>query len=86
MYIHDFDMDISVTEFRARCLELVHRVESGGGPVDIKRRGKVVARLACAPAVAEARQKPWERLRGTGKLTGAPEASVLHARDFEAAR
>jgi antitoxin (DNA-binding transcriptional repressor) of toxin-antitoxin stability system len=79
-------MDISVTRFRARCLELIRRVETGGKPVDIKRRGKVVARLAPPPAAGEAPRKPWERLRGSGELLAEPGESVLDAREFEASR
>lgn len=79
-------MDISVSAFRARCLELIRRVEAGEAVVDIKRRGKVVARLAPATTAREARLKPWERLRGTGVLHGEPEASVLDAGAFEADR
>jgi antitoxin (DNA-binding transcriptional repressor) of toxin-antitoxin stability system len=79
-------MDISVTQFRARCLRLIRRVEVGGEPVDIKRRGKVVARLTPPPSAARQTQKPWERLRGSGQLLGAPGETVLHAGDFEASR
>ena len=38
-------MAISVTELKARCLELVHEVERSRKPVLITRRGKPVARL-----------------------------------------
>lgn len=79
-------MDISITEFRASCLELIRRVENGGEPIDIRRRGKVVARLAAAPAAKLPARKPWERLRGSGTLVGAPEQSVLDTGDFEATR
>jgi antitoxin (DNA-binding transcriptional repressor) of toxin-antitoxin stability system len=79
-------MDISVTKFRASCLELIRRVETGGQPVDIKRRGKVVARLAPPPAARERPRRPWERLRGSGELLAGPGESVLTSDDFEAAR
>ena len=79
-------MDISVTRFRATCLELIRRVETGGEPVDIKRRGKVVARLAPPPATGEQRERPWERLRGSGELLAEPGESVLEASEFEAGR
>ena len=39
------EMDISVTEFKQRCLELIRRVERTGRPVTITRRGRTVARL-----------------------------------------
>ncbi|MEZ4302350.1 MAG: type II toxin-antitoxin system prevent-host-death family antitoxin [Polyangiaceae bacterium] len=79
-------MDISVTEFRANCLELIRRVESGGEPIDIKRRGKVVARLAPPPRGGEQPRKPWERLRGSGELLAEPGESVIREEEFEASR
>ena len=79
-------MDISVTQFRANCLALIRHVESGAGPVDIKRRGRLVARLTSPPSPSQARRKPWERLRGSGELLARPEESVLGAEDFEAFR
>jgi len=79
-------MDISVTRFRASCLELIRRVETGGEPVDIKRRGKVVARLAPPPAAGAPPRRPWERLRGSGELLAKPGESVLDAREFESGR
>ncbi len=36
-------MDISITEFKHRCLEIVRRVEKTGRPVTIRRDGKAVA-------------------------------------------
>ena len=86
MSMYDPVMDISVTQFRANCLELIRRVETGGEPIDIKRRGKVVARLAPPPAAAEERRKPWERLRGSGELLAEPGESVLHEQELEASR
>ncbi len=79
-------MGTSVTQLRARCLDLIRRVERGGAPIDIKRRGKVVARLAPPPAAEAAPRKPWEVLRGSGALLAEPEESVLDARAFEASR
>jgi len=77
-------MDISVTRFRATCLELIRRVETGGEPVDIKRRGRVVARLAPPPTAAGVPRRPWQRLRGSGALLAEPGESVLDAGEFEA--
>lgn len=81
-------MDISVTEFKHRCLEVIRGVEKTGRPVAITRRGKVVARLQpCAGLPGPAALKPWERLQALGgKLLAAPGESVLHDGDFEALR
>jgi antitoxin (DNA-binding transcriptional repressor) of toxin-antitoxin stability system len=86
MTMYDLDMDISVTQFRASCLELIRHVERVGEPVDIKRRGKVVARLTAPPAPGTAAPKAWEALRGSGELKARPDESVLDEGDFEAAR
>ena len=84
MYI--LAMTISVTELKARCLEIIRDVERERKVVEIVRRGEVVARLLPADAASRANAKPWERLRGTGELLGPPEQSVLEQRDFEALR
>lgn len=81
-------MDISVTDFKHRCLEIIRSVEKTGKPVSITRRGKVVARLQPSAAMAGAGAlKPWERLRAMGgRLLARPEESVLRDEDFEALR
>ena len=64
-------MEISVTRFRATCLELIRQV---------------VARLAPPPRAGAAPRRPWERLRGSGELVGEPGDSVLETGDLEANR
>ncbi|MBI2960166.1 MAG: type II toxin-antitoxin system Phd/YefM family antitoxin [Betaproteobacteria bacterium] len=78
-------MDISVTEFKHRCLEIIRRVEKTGEAVTITRRGKVVARLQPAAASASA-LKPWERLRSSAVCLFEAGESVLRDEDFEALR
>ncbi len=81
-------MDISVTEFKHHCLEIIRRVERDGAPVAITRRGRVVAQLR-RPGVQHAASaaKPWERLRAAGgRLLAAAGESVLNDKDFEALR
>jgi prevent-host-death family protein len=81
-------MDISVSAFKQRCLEIVRRVERSGEVVTITRRGKAVARLA--PPLsrrADRGLRPWEKLRALGgRLLASPEESVLSDRDFRALR
>ncbi|MGH9204591.1 MAG: type II toxin-antitoxin system Phd/YefM family antitoxin [Vicinamibacterales bacterium] len=79
-------MVISVTQFKARCLALLRALERKGETIDIERRGRVVARLLPAAGLASVRARPWERLRGTGRLTATAGESVLNAQDFEASR
>jgi antitoxin (DNA-binding transcriptional repressor) of toxin-antitoxin stability system len=79
-------MDISVTNFKARCLDLIRKVEAGGKSITIRRRGRVVARLE--PAGGGAGQgKPWEELRALGgRSHGKANESAWTDKDFEALR
>lgn len=80
-------MDISVTELKQRCLEIIRQVERTGRPVAITRRGKIVARLApSAQRSEDSKLKPWERLRGSAECDFEPGDSVLREEDFEAMR
>jgi prevent-host-death family protein len=79
-------MDISVTRFRAQCLEWIRQVESGGEVVEITRHGKPVARLTPPTGGTSPSQRPWEQLRGSGVLAMEAEDSVLDDLDFDALR
>lgn len=76
---------VSVTEFKAHCLDVIRQVEQGSTTVDLTRHGKVVARLVPTPSAMQG-VATWLRLRGRGQLEGAPEESVLDASDFDALR
>ena len=83
MVIAKYKMTISVSELKARLLEIVREVEREGTVVEVERHGKVVARII--PAVSHsASARPWEALLGAGTLLVAPEESVLEESDFEA--
>jgi len=74
---------VSVSEFKAHCLDMIRQVEKAGTAVDLVRRGKVVARLV--PTTSAPNGTPaWLRLRGRGALSASAEESVLEERDFEA--
>jgi prevent-host-death family protein len=74
---------VSVSEFKAHCLDVIRQVEQAGAAVDLTRRGKVVARLV--PTAPAAQGTPtWLRLRGCGRLAALPEESVLDAVQFDA--
>ena len=80
-------MDISITEFKQRCLEIVRGVERTRKPVTIRRRGKAVAQLEPSPSADLAGMKPWEQLRALGgQLRAHPGEAVLRDEDFEALR
>ncbi len=87
MTIYTSKMDISITEFKHRCLEIVRRVEKTGRPVTIRRHGKAVAQLEPSPSPVTAGMRPWEQLRALGgTLKAEPGESVLRDEDFEALR
>ena len=79
-------MTISVTQFKAHCLEILRTLERRGGVVEIERRGRVVARLVPVAGDGSRENRPWERLRGSGRLLAAADEPVLEAEDFEALR
>ncbi len=86
MVIYDSIMDISVTDFKAHCLDLIRKVEERGETVTIRRRGRIVARLEPA-GEGSAGAKPWERLRALGgNASIAAEESVWNEEEFGALR
>lgn len=88
MTIYNSQMDISITEFKHRCLEIIRELEKTGRPVTITRHGKTVARLVAPSLVAPGdTMKPWERLQAMGgRLLAEPGESVLRDEDFDALR
>ncbi len=76
-------MTISVTELKARLLEIIREVERDQKAVEIERHGRVVARLIPASEVRH-EGRPWLRLQGTGTLLSEPGESVLEETEFEA--
>lgn len=76
---------ISVSDFKARCLDVIRQVESAGAPVDIVRRGKIVARLVPSADAVQG-TSVWLRLRGRGALLATAGESVLSDQDFGAMR
>jgi prevent-host-death family protein len=51
-------MRMAATEFKAKCLEMLDRVNRTGGELVISKHGKPVARL-----IGEHDAKPWLALR-----------------------
>lgn len=79
------EMTISVTEFKARCLEILREIEEKGTSVTLVRHKKTVAVIYPATKMSS-NAKPWERLRGTANLLASPDESVVSMDDFEAWR
>jgi antitoxin (DNA-binding transcriptional repressor) of toxin-antitoxin stability system len=87
MAIYHPKMDISVTNFKARCLDLIRKVEESGKAITIRRRGQVVARLEPAHGPSGDESRPWEELRALGGHAHfKAHESVLTDKDFEALR
>jgi prevent-host-death family protein len=74
-------MNISATEFKAKCLALIDRVHDDGEAIVITKRGKVVARLVAA---GDDEQRPWLRVSGTARWHGDPFAPVIDEADIDA--
>jgi antitoxin (DNA-binding transcriptional repressor) of toxin-antitoxin stability system len=81
-------MEVSLTQFKRHCLEIIRRVERSGESVAITHRGSIIARLHPPGAPGHGQGvKPWERLRSLGgRLLAAPSESVLKDEEFEARR
>lgn len=80
-------MDISVTDFKQRCLEIVRSVERTGRPVTITRRGRAVAHLEPERARRTTSAPPWQQLQALGgALRARPDESMGRDGDFEALR
>jgi prevent-host-death family protein len=76
-------MIISVTDFKAKCLNLIDQVHKGGQPVIITKHGKVVAKL-----VAENPLRPIQetrlKLAGSVKSYKNPFEPAVAEEDIEA--
>jgi len=55
-------MEITVTEFKAKCLALIELVHRTGEPLVITKRGKLIAELR---AKNEVDSDKWSRLEGS---------------------
>ncbi len=76
-------MELTATEFKAKCLSLIDQVHAGGEPVVITKHGRVVARLVAASttrAIGEIRKK----LSGSVKSYVDPFEPAVRPEDVEA--
>ena len=76
--------DISISEFKAKCLGLIERVEKTRQPLRITRHGRPVAEVV--PTGPGRKRKFLGDMVGTGKIVGDIVSPVLDLDDFEAYR
>lgn len=74
-------MKVSATEFKAKCLSLIDKVQAGGEVV-ITKRGRVVAKLT---GDASSDEQPWLVLRQRPvRWKGDPLAPAVDPAEIEA--
>jgi prevent-host-death family protein len=74
-------MKVSASEFKAKCLALIDRVQSRGEVVTITKRGRVVAKLV---AERDADDQPWLALRGSVRRYDDPLGPAVALDDVDA--
>jgi prevent-host-death family protein len=77
--------EISVSEFKAKCLAIIERVRKTKKPVRITRRGEPVAELM--PPAPPAKRRDWiGSMEGKIEIIGDIVSPVIDMNDFEAWR
>jgi prevent-host-death family protein len=76
---------VSVSEFKAKCLELLDEVNRTGEPVEILQEGRPVAQVMPPPPLRGA-SYPQESLRGTVKYFGDILEPIFPPEVWEAER
>jgi len=76
--------DVSISEFKAKCLGLIEQVHKTRQPLRITRHGRVVAELI--PAGPDRERKFLGRMAGTGKIVGDIVSPIIDLDEFEAYR
>lgn len=77
--------EVSVSEFKAKCLAIIERVRKTKKPVCITRHGEPVAELM--PPSPSVKARDWIGcMEGKIKITGDIVSPVIDLNDFEAWR
>lgn len=77
--------EVSVSEFKAKCLAIIERVRKTKKPVRITRHGEPVAELM--PPAPPVRRRDWiGSMEGKIEITGDIVSPVIDMNDFEAWR
>ncbi len=74
--------EVAISEFKARCLSLVDRVNKTKTPLVITRRGVPVAEVV--PVTPEPNRNWPGSMKGTAKIIGDIVSPVIDLDDFEA--
>lgn len=76
--------DISISEFKAKCLGLIEQVHKTRQPLRITRHGRVVAEVV--PAGPDHTRKFVGDMVGTGKIVGDILSPAIDLSEIEAYR
>jgi len=76
--------DISISEFKAKCLGLIEQVHKTRQPLRITRHGRPVAEVV--PAGPDRKRKFLGDMKGTVKILGDIVSPVIDVDEFEAYR
>jgi prevent-host-death family protein len=77
-------MEIQASEFKARCLALLDRVQRTGEPITVLKRGRPVAQIV--PVVPRGDRSPQMTLQGSVEIIGDILEPVLPPEAWEAER
>ena len=73
---------VSISEFKAKCLGLIEQVQKTRQPLRITRHGRPVAEVI--PAGPEPKQQFVGDMVGTGKIVGDIVSPIISVDDIEA--
>lgn len=77
--------EISISEFKAKCLALLEQVSKTKKPIRVTRYGKPIAEVV--PASPPQDHKNWLGcMKGTGEIVGDIVSPVIDAEEWEALR
>lgn len=76
--------DVSISEFKAKCLGLIEQVRKTRQPLRITRHGRPVAELI--PAGPDRKRNFLGGMVGTGKIVGDIISPIIDLDEFEAYR
>lgn len=76
--------DVSISEFKAKCLGLIEQVHKTRQPLRITRHGRPVAEVI--PAGPDRKRKFLGDMIGTAEIVGDIVSPVLDLEDFEVYR